>query len=303
MRRFLLFVLLTSCAGAAGVPRNQCFPLETLPPQLREVAEQMLLEALDREALYTLIGGLKAMSSAILTEERQFQLDTAKPQIREFEEFQQIAETWRCGEELWAGISALRHVVPKDRDTPVGIDVLGRKQGVRTVYGNVLNLPAVRRVIEAHAPLFGYHGLTRRTAPAEMLARIGMLDEIDFNLAFGYLYGYPSHAVEFYSRLLDRARKGQPLKPGEAVNINVPTYSPVMVRGETGSQFRYRIAPDHQEDDEDRRLRITAAKTLEAYRARRPKYIGEGKPGVLALIRDWYDDGKGLCAPSNAKVE
>ena len=68
-------------------------------------------------------------------------------------------------------------------------------------------------------------------------------------------------------------------------------------------QFRYRVAPDHVESGEERHLRETAAKILAAYRVRRAKYIGKDKPGVLALIRDWYDDGEGLCAPSNAKVQ
>ena len=87
------------------------------------------------------------------------------------------------------------------------------------------------------------------------------------------------------------------------MNVNIPTYTPVKVLGhEDGSQFRYRIAPDHQDSDEDQRLRDTAARILQAYRARRPKYIGEGKHGVLELIRDWYDDGSGLCAPSNVKL-
>jgi hypothetical protein len=167
----------------------------------------------------------------------------------------------------------------------------------------VLYLPAVRRVIEEHQSLFAYHGLTPRTHPGEMLTRFGMMEEIDWNLAFGYLYGYPTHAIEFYSRLLDRARRGVPLKPGEAVNINIPTFTPVKVAGrEDDSQFRYRIAPGHQENDEDRRVRSSAGRILEAYRLRRAKYVGQGKPGVLELIRDWYDDGDGICAPSNVRL-
>src|ERR1041384_6595164 len=99
----LLFVLAWS-ATAAGVPRDQCFPFEALPPKLQTLAETMLLEALDREALFTLIGGLKPMSSAILTEQRRFSLDTAQPQFREYDDYQQIAQAWRCGDEIWAGI-------------------------------------------------------------------------------------------------------------------------------------------------------------------------------------------------------
>ena len=302
MRRIFPLLLAAGCAGAAGVPRSQCFPFEALPQELRARAEETLPEALDREALYTLIGGLKPMSSAILTEERRLTLDTAKPDIRTYEEFQQIAGAWRCGDELWAGIAPLRVVVPPTQTAET--DELGRPHGHRTVYGNVLNMAVVRHVIETHPAIFHYHGITVHTHPAELLTRIGNSDNVDQNLAFGYLYGYPSHAVEFYSRVLDHVRKGQPLKPGEAKRVEIPTYTPQELGGGVlGSQFRYRVAPDHVESGEERHLRETAAKILAAYRVRRAKYIGKDKPGVLALIRDWYDDGEGLCAPSNAKVQ
>jgi hypothetical protein len=302
VRPTFLLLAFAASATAAGVPRVQCFPFETLSPELRLLAERTLLEALDREALFTLIGGLKPMSSAILTEERQFFLDTAQPQLREYQSYQQIADTWRCGAELWAGVAPSRQVVPPGRDGKIWTDDLGRAQGHRTVYGNVVNLPAVRRTIAEHAQLFGHHGITGRTHPGEMLARLGMLDNIDFNLTLGCLYGYPSHAVEFYSRRLDRARNGEPLKPGDAVNVNIPTYKGMQENGGTEySQFRYRVEPGHEDNAEDRLLRDTAAKILAAYRIRRDRYIGDGT-GALALIRDWYDDGNGLCAPSNAKL-
>jgi hypothetical protein len=53
---FLLLVLLSFQALADGVPRAQCFPVEKLPPALRAKSEEMLLKALDTEALYTLVG-------------------------------------------------------------------------------------------------------------------------------------------------------------------------------------------------------------------------------------------------------
>jgi hypothetical protein len=68
------------------------------------------------------------------------------------------------------------------------------------------------------------------------------------------------------------------------------------------SQFRYRVEPGHEDNEEDRRLRQTAAEILAACRLRRDKYIGDSKPGVLVLIRDWYDDGNGRCALSHAKL-
>jgi hypothetical protein len=64
VRRTILLLLIAPNAVVAGVPRNQCFPLKRCRRS----------------------GGIKTMSSAILTEEGRFMLDTAKPDIRSYEE-------------------------------------------------------------------------------------------------------------------------------------------------------------------------------------------------------------------------
>ncbi|NJM52355.1 MAG: hypothetical protein HC846_02550 [Blastocatellia bacterium] len=57
----ILFILI-SVFSAFG-QRTECFPFERLPPEKRKKAEDLLLKALDSEALYTIVGGLKPMSS------------------------------------------------------------------------------------------------------------------------------------------------------------------------------------------------------------------------------------------------
>jgi hypothetical protein len=54
------------------------------------------------------------------------------------------------------------------------------------------------------------------------------------------------------------------------------------------------------ENDEDRRILEKARAVLDEYRKRRERYVGEGKPGVVELLRDWYDDGAGGCNPGIA---
>jgi len=63
---FLVALLILVFAGAAqaqNAARLGCFPFETLPANERKQAEELLLKALDGESLYTIIGGLKSMSS------------------------------------------------------------------------------------------------------------------------------------------------------------------------------------------------------------------------------------------------
>src|SRR5687768_1230590 len=77
----VLTVILTGFAAAqndaAATARRKCFPFENLTPAERKKAEDMLLAALDAEALYTIVGGMKPMSSGF----RSFQLPTSLPRV------------------------------------------------------------------------------------------------------------------------------------------------------------------------------------------------------------------------------
>lgn len=97
-----------------GVPRAQCFPLETLSPNLRGQAEKVLLDALDSEALYTLVGAVKPMSSGWLS--AQFNLD--KPDPQKLDELRQIVATFRCGDEIEAHL----HAFAKRDDRKINLD-------------------------------------------------------------------------------------------------------------------------------------------------------------------------------------
>src|SRR5215216_4732303 len=69
LRGGIEIVVLTAIASAsyAQVPRQDCFPIERAPAHLRSRAEALLLETADSSALYTLITGLKPLSSNFLS--------------------------------------------------------------------------------------------------------------------------------------------------------------------------------------------------------------------------------------------
>jgi len=69
--RHLIISAILIISGISGISANSqssasdCFPFERLPSALQPKAEALLLKALDGEALYTIAGGLKPMSSGI----------------------------------------------------------------------------------------------------------------------------------------------------------------------------------------------------------------------------------------------
>src|SRR5262249_59841306 len=76
--------------------------------------------------------------------------------------------------------------------------------------------------------------------------------------------------------------------------LEVPTFSQAPLKG-GGSRhyFVYAVPRGHKENDEDRAIKARAAEILAEYKARRERYIGEGKPGGFALVGDWDADPDG----------
>lgn len=117
----------------------------------------------------------------------------------------------------------------------------------------------------------------------------------DRHRGFGYLHGYPKYAVDFF---VAAARHRD--ETGESVTrtfVRIPTF------GRHVGGFVYAAPVDHVENEADRELRLRAEAVLNAYRLLRERYVGDAKPGVVALLRDWFDDGAGFCSSVNARTD
>jgi hypothetical protein len=259
-------------APRPGVGRAQCFPAAELPPDLRARSEEMLLRALDNEALYTLVGGLKPMSTVGST--FTFVVDDPKVDVSGIAERRRLLSVWRCGGDILADARVFRAI----------------NDGKRSVSSEVFFRPAIDAVLSRHAAFFAPLGLTPGSHPMEILTTIEWSERGPRWRGQGYLYGYPDYAVDFFVAAGEsEARTGQfvPRDP-----IRVPTFGSTPER----SNFVWTVAKDHQANDADRALFARAAQILAAYTERRVRYIGAGKPGAFALLRDWYcGDGAGPC--------
>jgi hypothetical protein len=277
LRLLTLLLLSVPHLGAAAAARAECFPIERLRPNLRDKAAELLLEALDSPALYTLVGGLKPLSWGYASPGGRATYFVARyPDLNSVQDFQQILTTWRCGDELTADIT----VWPRQ---PLS-------DGTLTAAPFVANLPAVRNVIRQRPELYGRHGITEFTDPGLALATIDrtfwLTSKPSGHRMFGYLLGYPGRAVEWYADA-----GGQ--QAGSTL-VSIPSY-------ERRQSFQFTVPKGYLETGEDKQLRTRAAQILAEYTKRRAQYIGAGKPGVLALLRDWFCDAAGKCAPSQAR--
>lgn len=258
-----------------GVPREECFPVERLPADLRVEAETMLLRALDREALFTVVGGLKPMSSGFATG----RIEAANPDVAALRRLQRITAVLRSGEEITAGVQVFAMEL----------------EGQRTYDAVLFHREAFAYAVRREQRLFGQFGVTPLTAPVEALLAFDSSRSIDRFRAYGHLFGYPEYAIEFFAAAAESQRATGTFV--ERDFFSIPTFS-LPTNG-----YVYAVPKGAARRAEDDALRARAEPILEEYRRRREAYIGPGKPGVVALLRDWFDDGTGRCSPRTAMAK
>jgi hypothetical protein len=314
MMNFLLTItfVVTFVFSAFG-QRAECFPFEKLSPEKRKKAEEILLKALDSEALYTIVGGLKPMSSGFAsyqftireprgiteveasellqkypTEDSRKSLPDAekrkvttvdnfvkrKKTVQEIDETRKILAHFRCGDNLFAD---LHHFA----------ETFEGKRFTETV---IFNRNSLRKMLVEKSNFFVRFGITENSHPLEVLFAVEYNKTGARFGGYGYLFGYPDYAVHFFVQASDEEEFSG--KFVERDFYSIPTFS------NPTNRFVYAVPKGHIENETDKLLKAHALKVFEEYKTRREKYIGEGKKGVVEMMRDWLCLGEGKCSTS-----
>ena len=269
--KFLTTLLLAALCFAQSTPREQCFPIESLPESERKQAADLYLKLMDSEALYTVVGAVKPMSGGYVS----FRLPGDSLDASQLDTARRHLEAFRCGTELFATVHHFARLFP-DRDSKV----------VERYYdGVVFHRAGLRRTIVAHKEFFLPLGLSENSHPLEVLMSIEYSEAPTRFRGLGYLYGYPDYAVDFFVSASRQQSLTGTFVPRDFVSM------PTFARSDRG--VVYAIEKGATERDADKQLRTKLAPILEQYKRRRDEYIGENKPGIIALLRDWF------CTPTH----
>lgn len=300
---FTLAFSVFSAFGQSGA-RQDCFPFERLAPAERKKAEDLLLKALDSEALYTIAGGLKPMSSGFQSfqvavreprgvseaeaaallekypgeesrknlsddEKRKIRAAEAflkrKNTLREIEETRRILALWRCGEDsFFADVQHFHRTF----------------EGNRFAEAVVFNKKSLREALSKRQDFFSRWAITPASHPLQVLYAVET-DETGGGRfgGYGYLFGYPDYAVSFF--VAAGAEEELTGKFVERDFYSIETFS----RPTNG--FVWAVPKNHAENEIDRAVKQKAAQIFNEYKRRRAEYIGEGKRGVVEMMRDW----------------
>jgi len=230
------------------------------------------LSALDNEALYTLVSDLKPMSGFV-----EFRVPLETLELSEIERTRRALRAWTCGDYFFADVRRFRE--------PHG----DRLYAVVCIW----NRPALERVLAERPEFFARFAVTPSAHPLEVVLAVEYDETVARYRGYGYLYGYPEYAVEYFAGAeITRERTEERVARDF---YSIPTYA----RPE--GAYAWAVPKGHVENEADRRILENARAVLEEYRRRRERYIGDGKPGVVELLRDWFDDGTGRCDPARAR--
>ena len=246
-----------------------------LSPADQLLADSLLTVALDNEALYTLLGDLKPLSSVATlylplarpdsvpaTRHRAFDAGQRQAALAKLDRYQRAVNALRFRD--------LRFVLLPFRQAD---------KERRVVQINVYRESGVRRLVADNQEFFGQWGFAPDVEPAVLLTAIEYEDRPLRYRAYGYLFGYPRAAVDFFVAAGEQQRPGQPVVPRRFFQI--PVFS-----GKEG-HFVYALPKDQAPTDLDSALYQRALPVLERYRQLRPRYQRpDGTLRATELLRE-----------------
>lgn len=261
--------LIPSCTTIARTSHNQ-YNVERLRDSILQVG-------LDGEALYTILGNIKPMSSVVAF---NFPIGNSD-------------STRRLEESILVHDNQLRYLdtISQLQQAINSIDIPGLRfimVPYKTAYsaGRVIQLTVVRTaaldsVLRAKKSFFGQYGFVPGTDPAVLLTVNEYEKRYERLRGYGYLFGYPDYAVDFFVRAFQQSDS-----TGKHVERNffqIPTFARA-----TGS-FVYAYPKSHVTSAIDSTIYRNAERVLNHYKSIRGRYLKRDSTlRAYELIRDYY---------------
>jgi len=223
------------------------------------LADSVLAYALDHEALFTLADTLKPMSSVKFLRYKLAKDSTMKDGdalithkdslLNKIEAYQKVCNSLSKGD--WQFI-----LVPFERTD----------KNTRNLEIYVVRKSRFASVLRNNAAFFGQWGFTESTNPAVVITAVEYETRLDRNRAYGYLFGYPAYAVDFFVESTKKQEADSTKKLVPRDFFAIPVYA--------GSQsyFTYAMPKGHKPTAIDSTIYYQAKNTLDKYQKIRPKY-------------------------------
>lgn len=277
----LLSILLIFCVFACSTTKNHrnIIPPVTLSDYEFHLVDSILQFGLDNEALYTLLGGIKPMSSLVTFSFPIANTDSAA-------KVSGNVLTRRAHGKYLDRLRTIQSAVNKI-ELPdlkiIMVPYLSAQGDRRIIQLSVVRESLIDSLLLAKENFFGQFGLVPGVDPVVVVTAMEGNEPLARWRGYGYLFGYPDYAVDFYNQAAWTHEI-----TGEFVERNffrIPTYS----SSEYGN-FVYAYPKNHQPTvDIDSALYNRSVKLLENYKNIRPNYLNaDSSLQSYKLLLDYY---------------
>jgi hypothetical protein len=153
----------------------------------------------------------------------------------------------------------------------------------------VYHRAAMRALIRRQALFFGSLGVTESTDPQSVVSAVENAPRAERWRGYGYLFGYPDEAVDFFVRAGVEGDSTKQLVPRDFRRIDTVRRYPATQDGPpVNATFVYAVPKGAEETAGDRALRTAAAPRYQRYVQLRPRFIRADSTGAALLWRSWY---------------
>lgn len=266
-----------SAAALAPASDTRCFPIESLAPGDRDVADRVLLEFSDREGLYTIATGLKPMSSDVRDLSFRVAPTLDSMALERVDQMRRVSGALTCGD-LTTFVQVFTATSPgRERDT------------MRNATMVIAHRASMRALIVRQQAYFATLGVTPSTEPRDVVAAVENAPRAERWRGYGLLFGYPDDAVDFFVRAGIEGDRTKRIVPRDFRRIETFHKFPETRGGPpVTSSFVYAVPKGASDSEGDRRLREAATPIYARYVTQRARFVRPDSTGVTQLWRDWF---------------
>ncbi len=226
-------------------------------PYYRPLADSMLSHALDHEGLYALLDTIKPISSI-----KYLSYPIAKDSTHSATDHRVVKHpSYLDSIVLYQRICAQ---LSNDKVRFVVVPFQRADKGRRQLEIYAVNLYKFKSKIREYASFFGQFGITPESDPAQVITIIECEAKYDRWRGYGYLFGYPGYAVDFF------VNAGQQQdSTGQFVERS---FFQIPVFASREGHFTYALPKDHPPGLTDTLLYQQSIKVLSRYKELRKQY-------------------------------
>lgn len=255
----IMALLLASCSTVKHASNNDFYNYAKLSEEDKKLADTLIKNTLENEGLFTVIGRLKPMSGV---KDLYLQITTADTSMRGkanitstqsddfklLKSYQKVVNTLKFGD--------LKYMIAPYAATQ------GDK---RTIAISVHRTSLIDSLLKAEQAFFGQFGFVPGTSPEILIATTEYEHRYNRYRAYGYLFGYPKHAVDFFTDASITYDKTKTFVKRSFFQI--PVYS------SPSGRFVYAVPENQSAKPIDEAIKQRAAYYLEKYKAERSKFV------------------------------